>query len=213
MEIHSPRPIGSWKEFFRELLTIVIGILIALSLEGLLEWKHHRDLAREARSNILIEMRNNRRELAKQEQELARMQHEAQQLVAAVHQVESNRKSPPAQLQLTWTLAELHSTSWDVATRTGAIAYMPYPEVQRYTVVYDLQRSFTELEDRAFGNALEVEGLATLSQRKQETLSAAELSDAERRIGTALASINAMQSIAQPLRENYDKTLTAVSGK
>lgn len=213
MEIHSPRPIGSWKEFCRELLTITIGILIALSLEGLLEWKHHRDLAREARSNILIEMRDNRRELAKQEQELGRMQQEAQQLVAAVHQVESNRKSPPAQLQLTWTLAELHSTSWDVATRTGAIAYMPYSEVQRYTVVYDLQRSFTELEDRAFGNALEVEGLTTLSQRKQETLSAEELSDAEHRIGTALASINAMQSIAQPLRENYDKTLTAMSEK
>jgi len=139
------------------------------------------------------------------------MQQEAQQLVAVIHQVQSNRKSPPAQLQLTWTLAELHSTSWDVATRTGAIAHMPYSEVQRYTVVYDLQRSFTELEDRAFGNALEVEGLTTLSQRKQETLSAEELSNAEHRIGTALASINAMQSIAQPLRENYDKTLAAVS--
>jgi hypothetical protein len=33
MEIHSPRAIGWWKEFFRELLTIVIGILIALSFE------------------------------------------------------------------------------------------------------------------------------------------------------------------------------------
>jgi hypothetical protein len=213
MEIHPPRHIGSWKEFFRELLTVTIGILIALSLEGLLEWKHHRELAREARSNILIEMRNNRRELAKQQQELARMQQEAQQLVAAVHQVESNRNSPSAQLQLTWTLAELHSTSWDAATRTGAIAYLPYSEVQRYTVVYDLQRSFTALEDRAFGNALEVEGLSTLTQRKQESLSAQELSDAERRIGTALASINAMQSIAHPLRENYDKTLSSVSGK
>ena len=80
MEIHSPGPIGSWKEFFRELLTITIGILIALSLDGLLEWQHHRGLAREARSNILIEMRDNRRQLAKQEQELVRMQQEAQQV-------------------------------------------------------------------------------------------------------------------------------------
>lgn len=213
MEIHPPGHIGSWKEFFRELLTVTIGILIALSLEGLLEWKHHRELAREARSNILIEIRNNRRELAKQQQELGRMQQEAQHLVAAVHQLESNRNSPPALLQLTWTLAELHSTSWDAATRTGTIAYMPYSEVQRYTVVYDLQRSFTALEDHAFANALEVEGLTTLTQRKQESLSAQELSDAERRIGTALASINAMQSIAGPLRENYDKILTSTSGK
>lgn len=213
MEIHSPRHIDSVKEFFKELLTITIGILIALSLEGMLEWKHHRALAHEARTNILSEMRDNRRELAKEEQELSRMQQEAQQLVAVVHRLEGNRKSPPEQLQLTWTLAELHSTSWDAATRTGAIAYMPYSEVQRYTVVYDLQRSFSELEQRAFGSALDVEGLATLTQRKQETLSAVELSDAEHRIGTALASINAMQSIAQPLRESYDKTMTAVSEK
>jgi hypothetical protein len=211
MEIHPPRHVGSMKEFFKELLTITIGILIALSLEGMLEWKHHHELAREARANILSEMRDNRRELAKEEQELARMQQEAQQLVAAVHRLEVNRKSPPEQLQITWTLAELHSTSWDAATRAGAIAYMPYSEVQRYTVVYDLQRSFTELQQRAFGNALDVEGLATLTQRKQETLSAAELSDAEHRIGTALASINAMQSIAQPLRESYDKTVAAIS--
>ena len=213
MEIHPPRPIGSWKEFFKELLTITIGILIALSLEGMVEWKHHRTLVREARSNILNEMRDNRREVAKQELELVRMQQEAQRLVTAVHQVESNRKSPATHLQLTWTLAELHSTGWDAATRTGAIAFMPYSEVQRYVVVYDLQRSFTELEDRAFGSALEVEGLATLTQRRQETLSAEELSNAEHQIGTALASINAMQSIAQPLREHYDQTLTAMSAK
>lgn len=158
-------------------------------------------------------MRDNRRALAKEEQKLARMQEEAQHLVAAIHRLEGNRKSPSEQIQLTWSLAELHSTSWEPATRAGAIAYMRYSEVQRYTVVYDLQRSFTELEQRAFGNALDVEGLATLTQRKQETLSAVELSDAEHRIGAALASINAMQSIAQPLRESYDKTVTDMSDK
>ena len=213
MEIHPPRHVNSLKDFFKELLTITVGILIALSLEGILEWKHHRELVREARTNILSEMRDNRRELAKEEQELARMQQEAQHLVAAIHRLEGNRKSPPEQIQLTWSLAELHSTSWDAATRAGAIAYMPYSEVQRYTVVYDLQRSFTELEQRAFGNALDVEGLATLTQRKQETLSAVELSDAEHRIGAALASINSMQSIAQPLRESYDKIVTDISEK
>lgn len=209
MEIHPPRHIGSLNDFFKELFTITIGILIALSLEGLVEWHHHRELAHEARANIMSELTDNRRELINQEQALKQMQHEAETLVAEVHRVEENRKAPNQQATLTWTLAELHSTSWDAATRTGAISYMPYSEVQRYTVVYDLQRSFTDLEQRAFGAALDVEGLATLTQRKQETLSAAELFDAERRIGIALASINAMQSIAQPLREHYDQILNA----
>ena len=39
MDIHpSQGPIHSFKDFLFHLLTVIIGILIALSLEGLLDW-------------------------------------------------------------------------------------------------------------------------------------------------------------------------------
>ena len=38
--------------FLIELLTITIGILIALSLESLLEWHHHRELKRNRTCNL-----------------------------------------------------------------------------------------------------------------------------------------------------------------
>ena len=31
---------------------VTVGILIALSFEGALEWSHHRELVREARQNL-----------------------------------------------------------------------------------------------------------------------------------------------------------------
>src|SRR5438270_535948 len=53
MEIHTPeRPPLSMKEFGIQLATITIGILIALSLEGVTQWLHHRSLVREARANL-----------------------------------------------------------------------------------------------------------------------------------------------------------------
>ncbi|HEY1529175.1 MAG TPA: hypothetical protein VGH51_23350, partial [Candidatus Angelobacter sp.] len=58
MEIHSPdKPIHSQKEFLFHMFTVVLGILIALAMEGGVEWFHHRALVREARENILAEVR------------------------------------------------------------------------------------------------------------------------------------------------------------
>ena len=45
------------------MFTVVLGILIALALEGVVEWAHHRALVREARANIAIELRHNKETL------------------------------------------------------------------------------------------------------------------------------------------------------
>lgn len=43
MHVHIPKPIHGWKAFGTEIITIVIGILIALALEQVVEWLHWRD--------------------------------------------------------------------------------------------------------------------------------------------------------------------------
>jgi hypothetical protein len=53
MEIHPPHgSIHSLKDFFLQLATITAGVLIALLLEGLVEWNHNRGLVHEARTTI-----------------------------------------------------------------------------------------------------------------------------------------------------------------
>ena len=64
MEIHKPHAAKTWKEFFVELGTIVLGILIALSLEQAVEAIHERQLAREAEAAIHEEMAENASRLA-----------------------------------------------------------------------------------------------------------------------------------------------------
>ena len=213
MEIHPPHgAVTSLKQFLRELVTITAGILIALTLEGLANWRHHRTLAREARANILSEVRENQRDLAKEREDLRKVERDGQGLITLVHQLETNRKTSMRQVQYTFSIAELHSTSWNTASTTGALSFMPYTEVKRYTEVYDLQRAFTTLQERAFAASLDVQGLATLLSRNTATITTAELSDAERRLGIAMADVAAMEQIAEPLNQRYDELLKATAG-
>ena len=207
MEIHLPHRVASLKEFLRELVTITAGILIALSLEGLLEWRHHHEMVREARANIVSELRENQHELTNELQDLVKMRKQAVDLVNLVHQLEENRNLKINQVQLIWSFAELHSTSWDTAGKTNALAYMPYSEVKRYSAVYDLQHAFADLQQRSMAAGLEVQGLSTLLDRKTQSLTTAELADAERRIGLVIANVTAMQQIAQPLNQRYAEVL------
>jgi len=63
VDIHPPHAIRSWKDFGLQLATITVGILIALSLEGVRESLHNGALAREARENIRREIVDNKKEV------------------------------------------------------------------------------------------------------------------------------------------------------
>lgn len=65
------------------------------------------------------------------------------------------------------------------------------------------------MQQRALSSSLEVEGLATLLQRNTQTITIAELSDAERRLGISMANVQAMQQISEPLNQRYEQVLKA----
>jgi hypothetical protein len=57
MDIHKPKPWHGWREFGKELTTIVLGVLIALVAEQAVEWLHHRTEVAEARHALDAEVR------------------------------------------------------------------------------------------------------------------------------------------------------------
>jgi hypothetical protein len=59
MEIHKPHAAKNWREFAVEIGTIVVGILIALGLEQVIESVHDRTIADEAREAVRAEVREN----------------------------------------------------------------------------------------------------------------------------------------------------------
>jgi hypothetical protein len=207
MEIHPPRPVHSLKEFLRELLTITAGILIALSLEGILEWHHHRELVHEARANVMTEVRANAHEL---DVTIAAVQQTSKQLddiMKVILALERHEKVTVKQLPFSETLAELHDTSWNTANSTGALSYMPYEEVKRYTEIYDLQRAYMAAQQKELDTVIGVESLETLMEKGFSHLTPNEISGAERSVSLARASIGTVSDFGRDLQERYQKLL------
>ena len=205
MDIHPPHgPIKSWREFAVHLLTITIGVLIALSLEGLVEWRHHRMLVHEAGANITAEIHGNAAELKKARNDLGESEKQLEQLVDTIHRMESNPNFKPHDVVFNWTVTELHQTSWGTANATGAVGYMEYGEVIRYTRIFDVQQEYMALQRGALEASLAVQALGTLLGRDSR-LSEAELGHAESTVALALAKARALDQVGQVLAKQYEE--------
>jgi len=63
VEIHKVKPIHSWRDFLKELGTIVLGIVIAIGLEHLVESWHWDQEVKTARQSLAAEISANNRNL------------------------------------------------------------------------------------------------------------------------------------------------------
>lgn len=204
MEIHAPKPPHSLKDFLLELLTITIGILIALSLEGVVQWVHHRHLVHEAEANLATEVAENQQEIRTTLQGLRTTRDQLSRVVDAIHQLQAHRTSRSfTNPTVNWTLSELHATSWNTAASTGALAYMGYPEVKRFTRVYDLQQEFMQMQSHTFDSAVNVYGLMPLAGKSASKITDSQLEAAERSTGIAIAAASGLMDIATALEKEY----------
>jgi len=211
VDIHPPHgPVNSFKDFLLHLLTVILGILIALSLEGLIEWRHHGSLAEEARSNLTSEIRENRQVLTRG---LAAAPDAEQRLKATIEIIEAYRKNHhddrTSKLDWSFGLFPLHATAWSTAASTGALGYMDYSEVQGYTRAYVLQEEFLTLQRSTLGKWLDLQKWAARRALKgsYSNLNNEELSQIEADASAALLYTETEESIAKALVEQYAKVL------
>jgi len=148
MDIHAPNgPISSWREVFTHLGIVTVGILIALSLEGCVEWKHHRDLAKEAHENLTAEIRDNRTELENSIRQLPGTEKQVRAIIDHIDAVDTEKKkSDSIELRYSFDDAHLANASWTTAQTTGALSFMKYDDVKKFSAVYDLQREYVDLQ-------------------------------------------------------------------
>lgn len=140
MEIHAPHePIHTRRDFFLHLFTITIGLLIALSLEGLVEYAHHRHLVHEARENIRRELQLNH-EAAQSDLGDIQKKLDRQKLnIVSIHGLMTDGEHFRGSVQNTWDFSSLNDSAWRTARETGALGFIPYDEVQRYADLYMLE--------------------------------------------------------------------------
>ncbi len=206
MEIHPPeRPIHSVKDFLLALTTITIGILIALSLEGVVEWAHHRALVREAKGRLAQEIQENAREVKGFLKAVPVLKESREQTVRFIDDLLGPKQQKGSiTFRTSYNIMSLATTSWSTAQATGAVAYMDYADAQKYAGAFDLQARLSQLQD------LVLRTYVTGGQPMQDPndkRSDAELLGWKQNLVTIGRYMDAEQQLAEALLKEYDKIL------
>ena len=207
MEIHVPdQPMTGWRETAKHLAIITAGVLIALTLEGIVSWFDHRMLVREAVANLTEEIRNNRKEL---DQWLSKLDNELNQLAHAddiAQALLSHKAQEKLELSLNENSAELKNAAVTTGQITGAFGFMDYGAVSRYASVYDFQAQFMRLQERD-GQAFQAVLSFIPRFSGSSTPSPASLEDWRGRIYTAMTAVGIRQQFGRQLLARFDEVL------
>jgi hypothetical protein len=136
MEIHKPHAAKSWKEFFIELGTIVIGILIALGLEQVVEGFHDRSRVAQAWENIRSEIADNLGLIATRNRTngcISRRLDEVDGLIRA--SAAGTLTQGPIWIGTPF-LAAMADSQYMSAAQSGAVSLMPGQEQSGYARIY-----------------------------------------------------------------------------
>lgn len=184
------------------MLTIVLGILIALGLDGLIEWGHHRSLVHEARANLAAEIRNNKETIDKALPEIRQSEKQLEQISSVLRQMEEG-KSFNGNLSYRFTGYEIYSTAWKTAATSGATAYMDYNELKNYTDIYDLQHVYLSLQDRSFQAMADLSDLPNIMEVGPKKASPMRIEQVEIAAGRALTVERTVENAAMELQKQY----------
>jgi hypothetical protein len=214
LDVHPPHePLYSWRDFFVHLATITIGLLIALSLEGCVEWQHHRNLVREAEESLQREIRSNAGNLPRVLDDLHQQQTALNQDLVVLKKIIANPKvANRDEMSIGFHISGFNTVSWKTAQTTGALSYMPYDLAQQYSDIYSMQELVSDAEKQAARDAIVSVGPFLGTNRGDPNPSAEEAVLIKQHIEVLGGQLFLLDSLIQNLNSNYKKFLAAHPG-
>ena len=142
MDLHVPEgPARSIKDFLIHIVIVIIGILIALGLEQLVEAHNHHRIAEQAVEGFKRELADDAKAMEEVMQEMSKLRAEIR---AEIVNLESQT---PREIHYPgFTYNVISTASWDTAVATRALADLPYDEAHAYADAYGTFRLFEEIE-------------------------------------------------------------------
>ncbi len=116
------------------------------------------------------------------------------------------KKTNINKLDFSLNMADLSSSGWRTAERTGALSYMDYAEVQRYSMLYDFQDLIVERQRNMLGQLAAATAILApgFDPDKPNTK---DLELFRERLMTLHGSLLIHTNMAKRLAENYAKAL------
>jgi hypothetical protein len=192
----------SFKDYLFQLVTITAGVLIALGVDAVVEWRAHQSLVEEARAMIAREMEDNRKALADEQARSGEWNTDLDNSLKLANELLTKKKSDITQYGLGFVLSSLDASSWHTAERTGALNFMDYAEVKKYSEVYGLQELVVAQQRRVLDS---VTTALTIGNPHDAPLKDVEAFRVN--VMTIRAELYAKEQLATQLLEGYEKAL------
>jgi hypothetical protein len=201
LDVHAPHEsVQTWKSFFIHISIITIGLLIALCLEKMVEFFHHRHQAREGLILLLREAYENRDSLHENVKvnEWAERQHRAD--LDVLQRLRAGALKPRDQLIFIRPYEHLVDSAWKIVHESDAAPYIPYDLMALYGTLYDTQQYVNQEANSA---SYELQRATSVLNTEQENLSR----DEENRLQGDASN----QSLSSMTAESYDAMMAKLS--
>ena len=210
LDVHAPHvSIQGWRDFLLHILTITIGLFIALSLEGSLSWLHRRRLVQEAEANMRSEIRANANALNEVSADIHSGRDDLAHDVGVLREIiRTHKTSDNSSMQINFHLKTLDNLSWKTAQSTDALSLMPYARTKQYAEIYNMQEAFDSAEKQAARDAI-LSLAPFMNLDKDATITPAEADAIKRQIEILQAQLLLLDSTISALDQEYKKFLAA----
>ncbi len=149
LDVHPPHhPLHAWRDFFIHIATIVVGLLIAIGLEQIVEHLHERYQLRETREALHREFESNRSNLADDERDWLTVTARLKNNLLVLEYIRQHPGVPQTELpgDLRWTQSpfQWNHAEWDAAEKNGITRLMPAEEANKDQEFYIIMSSMSQ---------------------------------------------------------------------
>jgi hypothetical protein len=209
LDVHPPHEkIHGIRDFFLHLLTITIGLLIAVGIEGCVEWQHHRHLAHEAEASLYSEIKSNASDMQGVIDDIHSQQKTLDSDVKVLQGFIEKRQMKDKSMSVTWRIRTFDEVSWKTAQSTGALAYMPYDHAKEYANIYSAQQDYNTIQHQALRDATDSISYFAGTEKSPDP-SPEDAREIKAKIQLLQAQLLTLDSFATALDTQYKKFLAA----
>ena len=136
MDLHKPKPWHGVREFLKEYVIIVVGVLTALGAEAVVEKVHEARLSEEARATVRAEIGLNLANIQRRAQWQPCIDRRLKELSHLIGQAERGERIEPAQTIGNPGAPLVTTGRWEAATAGGRTSLLGLDEQRNFAGVY-----------------------------------------------------------------------------
>ena len=193
------------RRFTFEIAAITAGILIALSIDAVVERQRERALVSQARTAVAREIVDNRQGLERGSASLEKHMNDLLQALRFADEMLRARKSDVRELNIGVSFPSLNRAAWQTAERTGALGLMDYDEVKEFGELYELQDLVADSQRQLLVRLSGLTAMIAGAGGDPTKATAQDLQVFRSRLLDSIGALTIHRSLADSLTKNYQK--------